>query len=212
VEKPQKKDPFFSKASMSVEEFPIPKALLGSIVGPNRQRLTDLERQTGCRVNINALESTLLITGDNHARTTAKALLAKWVHEAYKNRQTEHMIIPASIVAGIIGEDGCRIMQIERQTGVKCALIPDANNNGLQLLAVTGDVDSREQALRMVDGARYELLQTRGTCQMVIPVHCVSAMIGKNGCVIRDFRRRSGALCSIDQTATGACHLFPVLT
>ena len=118
--------------------------------------------------------------------------------QAVSNYTTE-VPVPDEAVGYIIGRDGQNLKQIRSQTGVRISF--KQIDGGSQVAVISGKRDNVDQAKSMIQKQVKEKLTVKKveTFSMQVPQFSVGRIIGKQGKVIRELCRVSGARIVVER-------------
>lgn len=112
---------------------------------------------------------------------------------------TTEVHVPDEAVGYVIGRDGQNLKQIRSQMGVRVSF--KQTEGGSQVAVISGKRDSVDQAKSMIQRQVKEKLTVKKveTFAMQIPQYSVGRIIGKQGRVIRELCRLSGARITVER-------------
>ncbi|KAM9770765.1 LOW QUALITY PROTEIN: far upstream element-binding protein 2-like [Menidia menidia] len=209
------------RPSTMTEEYRVPDAMVGLIIGRGGEQINKIQHDSGCKVQIahdsaGLPERSVSLTGSPDAIQRAKDLIDDIVSRGHEttNGQSgsmQEMIIPAGKAGLIIGKGGETIKQLQERAGVKMILIQDGSQppNIDKPLRIIGDPYKVQQAKDMVN----EILRERdhagfgerndfgsrmggggggGGIEIPVPRQSVGVVIGRNGEMIKKIQSDAG--------------------
>ncbi|CAG8631467.1 3285_t:CDS:2, partial [Scutellospora calospora] len=156
------------------EEFKVPNAVVGLVIGRGGENLKRIEKQTGARVQFSqdqppdVIERRVTITGTADDVKNAKGMIQQLVDDAINgntlnrrdlqsgggNRSTITIHIPSSKVGVVIGRGGETIRDLQDRSGARINVTPDSaaspqsNDRSVTLI---GDEAAVQRAKALID-------------------------------------------------------------
>uniref|UniRef100_A0A1A7Z385 KH-type splicing regulatory protein n=1 Tax=Iconisemion striatum TaxID=60296 RepID=A0A1A7Z385_9TELE len=211
-----------ARPSALTEEYRVPDAMVGLIIGRGGEQINKIQQDSGCKVQVahdgaGLPERSISLTGSADAIQRAKDFIDDIVSRGHEpsNGQSgsmQEIIIPAGKAGLIIGKGGETIKQLQERAGVKMILIQDASqpSNIDKPLRIIGDPYKVQQAKEMVN----EILRERdhpgfgerndygsrmgggggggGGIDIAVPRQSVGVVIGRSGEMIKKIQSDAG--------------------
>ncbi|RIB24159.1 hypothetical protein C2G38_723122 [Gigaspora rosea] len=155
------------------EEFKVPNAVVGLVIGRGGENLKRIEKQTGARIQFSqdqppdVIERRVTITGTPDDVKNAKGMIQQLVEDAINgntlnrrdlqgggNRSTITIHIPSSKVGVVIGRGGETIRDLQDRSGARINVTPDSaaspqsNDRSVTLI---GDEAAVQRAKALID-------------------------------------------------------------
>lgn len=202
-EEPAEDVPVFLEPA--VEEYvPVPKALLGKIIGKGAQTIIEIRERSGA-YKVDARDQTsdpcqVKIAGTAEAVKRAKEIIGELLDSTkVKNTGSEFVDVPKSKIGMVIGIRGAEINKIQRDTGTKIDIDFDADPCKVYIKGASEPV---QNAKKMVLTIAMQL-EDDNSEYIDLPKTASGALIGVAGTRIREFMEQSGARIDIDKS--GPC-------
>lgn len=186
----------------SVEEFvPVPKALLGKVIGKQAQTIIEIREKSGA-FKVDARDQStdpcmVKVAGTAEAVKKAKELIMELV-ESTKNKHagSEYVEIPRAKIGMVIGLKGAQVNEIQIQTGTKIDVDFEVDPCRCYIKGQADNVERAKQVLltiaMQIEDDRSEYLD--------LPKTASGALIGAQGSRVREFQETSGARIDVDKT------------
>ncbi|XP_029440612.1 far upstream element-binding protein 2 [Rhinatrema bivittatum] len=221
--------PIHTPRSSVTEEYRVPDAMVGLIIGRGGEQISKIQQDSGCKVQISPdsggmPERTVSLTGAPDSVQKAKMMLDEIVSRGRgerpghdnsngQNGSLQEIMIPAGKAGLIIGKGGETIKQLQERAGVKMILIQDGSQgaNVDKPLRIIGEPYKVQQACDMV----MEILRERdqgnfgdrndfgsrigGGIDVPVPRHSVGVVIGRNGEMIKKIQNDAGVRIQFKQ-------------
>uniref|UniRef100_A0A3P8VRL9 KH-type splicing regulatory protein n=1 Tax=Cynoglossus semilaevis TaxID=244447 RepID=A0A3P8VRL9_CYNSE len=209
----------FVRPSTMTEEYKVPDAMVGLVIGRGGEQINKIQQDSGCKVQIahdsvGLPERGISLTGSPDAIQRAKELIDDIVSRGHESTNgqggsMQEIIIPAGKAGLIIGKGGETIRQLQERAGVKMILIQDGSQqpNVDKPLRIIGDPYKVQEAKEMVN----EILRERdhvgfserneygsriggggGGIDFAVPRHSVGVVIGRSGEMIKKIQSDTG--------------------
>jgi len=186
----------------AVEEFvPVPKALLGKVIGKQAQTIIEIREKSGA-FKVDARDQTtdpcqVKIAGTAEAVKKARELIMEMV-ESTKNKHagSEYVEIPRAKIGMVIGLKGSQVNEIQCQTGTKIDVDFDSDPCKCYIKGPAENVERAKKVLLTIamqiedDNSEY----------VDLPKSTSGALIGAQGSRVREFQEQSGARIDVDKT------------
>lgn len=199
-EEPPEDVPIFLEPA--VEEFvPVPKALLGKVIGKQAQTIIEIREKSGA-FKVDARDQTsdpcqVKVAGTAEAVKKARALIMEMV-ESTKNKHagSDFVEIPRAKIGMVIGLKGSQVNEIQNQTGTKIDVDFDADPCKCYIKGPQDCVSKAKKVLLTIamqiedDNSEY----------VDLPKATSGALIGAQGSRVREFQEQSGARIDVDKT------------
>ncbi|CAG8726927.1 14424_t:CDS:10, partial [Acaulospora morrowiae] len=160
-----------SSRSTTHEEFKVPNAVVGLVIGRGGENLKRIEKQTGARIQFSqdqppdVVERRVTITGTQEDVKSAKAMVQQLVEDAINGNSTSRrdsqgfnrsitIHIPSSKVGVVIGRGGETIRDLQDRSGARINVTPDSaaspqsNDRPVTLI---GDESAVQRAKALID-------------------------------------------------------------
>uniref|UniRef100_A0A1A8CGL1 KH-type splicing regulatory protein n=1 Tax=Nothobranchius kadleci TaxID=1051664 RepID=A0A1A8CGL1_NOTKA len=206
------------RPSALTEEYRVPDAMVGLIIGRGGEQINKIQQDSGCKVQVahdgaGLPERSISLTGSPEAIQRAKDFIDDIVSRGHEpsNGQSgsmQEIIIPAGRAGLIIGKGGETIKQLQERAGVKMILIQDASqpSNVDKPLRIIGDPYKVQQAKELVNeilrerdhpgfGERNEYgsrMGGGGGIDIAVPRQSVGVVIGRSGEMIKKIQSDAG--------------------
>uniref|UniRef100_A0A8C6LF38 KH-type splicing regulatory protein n=1 Tax=Nothobranchius furzeri TaxID=105023 RepID=A0A8C6LF38_NOTFU len=206
------------RPSALTEEYRVPDAMVGLIIGRGGEQINKIQQDSGCKVQVahdgaGLPERSISLTGSPEAIQRAKDFIDDIVSRGHEpsNGQSgsmQEIIIPAGRAGLIIGKGGETIKQLQERAGVKMILIQDASqpSNVDKPLRIIGDPYKVQQAKELVNeilrerdhpgfGERNEYgsrMGGGGGIDVTVPRQSVGVVIGRSGEMIKKIQSDAG--------------------
>eukprot|EP00933_Yihiella_yeosuensis_P016242 TRINITY_DN13957_c0_g1_i1.p1 TRINITY_DN13957_c0_g1~~TRINITY_DN13957_c0_g1_i1.p1 ORF type:complete len:571 (+),score=150.61 TRINITY_DN13957_c0_g1_i1:88-1800(+) len=188
----------------SIEEIvPVPKALLGKVIGKQAQTIIEIREKSGA-FKVDARDQSsdpcqVKVAGTAQAVAKAKALILEMIDTTKsKHSFSDFVEIPRSKIGMVIGLKGSQVNDIQGQTNTKIDVEFDGDPCKVYIKGEPLDVDRAKKVLLTIamqiedDASEY----------MEFPKTVSGALIGAAGSRVRDFQEQSGARIDIDKSGT----------
>uniref|UniRef100_A0A7S4QX66 K Homology domain-containing protein n=1 Tax=Alexandrium monilatum TaxID=311494 RepID=A0A7S4QX66_9DINO len=199
-ESPPENVPIFLEPA--VEEFvPVPKALLGKVIGKQAQTIIEIREKSGA-FKVDARDQStdpcqVKVAGTAEAVKKARALIMEMV-ESTKNKHagSEYVEIPRAKIGMVIGPKGSQVNEIQCQTGTKIDV--DFDNDPCKCY-IKGPPDNVERAKKVLLTIAMQI-EDDNSEYIDLPKTTSGALIGAQGSRVREFQEQSGARIDVDKT------------
>jgi len=188
----------------AVEEFvPVPKALLGKVIGKQAQTIIEIRAQSGA-FKVDARDQTgdpcqVKVAGTAEAVKKARVLIMELI-ESTKNKHadcgSEYVEIPRAKIGMVIGLKGAQVNEIQTSTGTKIDVDFDVDPCKCHIKGPPENVSRAKKTLLTIamqiedDNSEY----------VDLPKSISGALIGAQGSRVREFQEQSGARIDVDKT------------
>jgi len=186
----------------AVEEFvPVPKALLGKVIGKQAQTIIEIREKSGA-FKVDARDQStdpcqVKVAGTAEAVRKARALIMEMV-ESTKNKHagSDFVEIPRAKIGMVIGLKGSQVNEIQHQTNTKIDVDFEADPCKCY---IKGEPDSVERAKKVLLTIAMQI-EDDNSEYVDLPKATSGALIGAQGTRIREFQEQSGARIDVDKT------------
>lgn len=186
----------------AVEEFvPVPKALLGKVIGKQAQTIIEIREKSGA-FKVDARDQTgdpcqVKVAGTAEAVKKARVLIMELI-ESTKNKHagSEYVEIPRAKIGMVIGLKGAQVNEIQTSTGTKIDVDFDVDPCKCHIKGPPENVQRAKKTLLTIamqiedDNSEY----------VDLPKSISGALIGAQGSRVREFQEQSGARIDVDKT------------
>jgi len=201
-EPPSEEVPIFLEPAVE-ELIPVPKALLGKVIGKQAQTIIEIREKSGA-FKVDARDQTsdpcmVKVAGTAEAVKKAKVLIAELL-ECTKSKHTgsEYVEIPRAKIGMVIGLKGAQVNDIQNQTDTKIDV--DFESDPCKCY-IKGSDENVERAKKVLLTIAMQIED--GSSEYVeFPKATSGALIGAQGSRVRDFQEQSGARIDVDKTGT----------
>lgn len=188
----------------AIEEIvPVPKALLGKVIGKQAQTIIEIREKSGA-FKVDARDQTsdpclVKVAGTAEAVRKAKELIMDLV-ENTKNKHagSEYVEIPRAKIGMVIGLKGAQVNEIQNQTGTKIDVDFEVDPCRCYIKGPQASAERAKEVLLTIamqiedDSSEY----------LDLPKTASGALIGAQGSRVREFQEQSGARIDVDKTGT----------
>lgn len=186
----------------AIEEFiPVPKALLGKVIGKQAQTIIEIREKSGA-FKVDARDQSsdpcqVKVAGTAEAVKKAKALII----EILESTKTQHagsdfVEVPRCQIGMVIGLKGAQVNEIQMQTGTKIDVDFECDPCRCYIKGQPENVQRAKQVLltiaMQIEDEKSEYLD--------LPKTASGALLGPAGTRLRDFQDQSGARIDVDKT------------
>lgn len=186
----------------AIEEFvPVPKAVLGKVIGKQAQTIIEIREKSGA-FKVDARDQTsdpcqVKIAGTAEAVKKARALIEEIISSTKtKNTGSDFVEIPRAKIGMVIGLKGSQVNQIQIDTGTKIDVDFDSDPCKCFLKGEPAQVEAAKKILltiaMQIEDGNSEYLE--------LPKQVSGALIGSAGSKVREFQEQSGARIDVDKT------------
>lgn len=196
---PEEDVPIFLEPS--VEEFiPVPKALLGKIIGKQASTIIEIREKSGC-YRVDARDQTsdpcqVKVAGTAGAVRMAKALIGELLEQTKKVNDGATVIeIPRVQIGKVMGIKGGQIGQIQKDTGTKIDFNFDTDPCKC---FIKGDTEGIEKAKKTIQTITMQIMDEASE-YLDFPKSVSGILIGTKGSRIRYLQEQSGARIDLDK-------------
>ncbi|OQS00054.1 hypothetical protein THRCLA_06271 [Thraustotheca clavata] len=200
--------------------MPVPRALVGLIIGRGGETIRDLQGKSGCHIQVARddeggppTERMVQITGSHSqveiARGMINNILGDRVEGGHRNNipaDALKLVVPNDKVGLIIGRQGTTVKGVQQRSGANVVVpsAPDADNPSLRTLIITGTSEAKEAArieIQMLVNDQHQLIpQGANTIYMQLPNDRVGIVIGRQGANVRSIQERHEVRIQIPNT------------
>jgi len=188
----------------AIEEFvPVPKALLGKVIGKQAQTIIEIKHKSGA-FKVDARDQTsdpcqVKIAGTAEAVRKARVLIME-VLDSTKTQHTDSdfVEVPRAKIGMVIGLKGSQVNEIQQQTGTKIDV--DFATDPCKCF-IKGDADAVSRAKKVLLTIAMQI-EDENSEYVELPKATSGAVIGAAGSRIREFQEQSGARIDVDKTGT----------
>jgi len=186
----------------AIEELvPVPKALLGKVIGKQAQTIIEIRERSGA-FKVDARDQStdpcmVKVAGTAEAVQKAKEII-KELMESAKNKHvgSDFVEIPRAKIGMVIGLKGAQMNEIQLQTGTKIDVDFDVDPCKCYIKGPPENVDHAKKVLLTI-----AMQIEDGSSEYVdLPKSASGALIGVQGSRVREFQEQSGARIDVDKT------------
>jgi len=188
----------------SVEELvPVPKALLGKVIGKQAATIIEIREKSGA-FKVDARDQTsdpcqVKIAGTAEAVRKARALILELIDSTKTKHTSSHYVeIPRSKIGMVIGLKGAQVNEVQQQTGTKIDV--EFDNDPCKCF-LTGEPENVERAKKVLLTIAMQI-EDEASEYLDLPKNTSGALIGAAGSRIKMFQEQSGARIDIDKSGT----------
>lgn len=188
----------------SVEELvPVPKALLGKVIGKQAQTIIEIREKSGA-FKVDARDQTsdpcmVKVAGTAEAVKKAKALIMDMLENTKsKHSGSDYVEIPRSKIGMVIGLKGSQVNEIQGQTNTKIDVEFDSDPCKC---FIKGDPENVDRAKKVLLTIAMQI-EDDSSEYLELPKTVSGALIGAQGSRVRDFQEQSGARIDIDKSGS----------
>lgn len=192
--------PIFLEAA--IEEYvPVPKALLGKIIGKQAATIIEIREKSGA-FKVDARDQTadpcmVKIAGTAEAVKKARDIIMDLLSSTKKKHDdAEYVEIPKAKIGMVIGLKGAQVNEIQCQTGTKVDV--DFTNDPCRCY-IKGPPENVAQAKKVLLTIAMQI-EDEESEYIDLPKNSSGALIGAQGSRIRQFQEQSGARIDVDKT------------
>lgn len=186
----------------AIEEYvPVPKALLGKVIGKQAQTIIEIREKSGA-FKVDARDQTsdpcmVKIAGTAEAVKKAKFLIMELL-ESTKSKHTtsDYVEIPRAKIGMVIGLRGAQVNEIQNQTRTKIDVDFEADPCKCY---IKGDPDNVDRAKKVLLTIAMQL-EDDSSEYVELPKATSGAILGAQGTRIREFQETSGCRIDVDKT------------
>eukprot|EP00930_Biecheleria_cincta_P019214 TRINITY_DN14728_c0_g1_i1.p1 TRINITY_DN14728_c0_g1~~TRINITY_DN14728_c0_g1_i1.p1 ORF type:complete len:513 (+),score=89.61 TRINITY_DN14728_c0_g1_i1:64-1602(+) len=185
----------------SVEEFvPVPKALLGKVIGKQASTIIEIREKSGC-YRVDARDQTsdpcqVKVAGTAGAVRMAKALIAELLEQTKKVNDGATIVdIPRAQIGKVMGMKGAQVGQIQKDTNTKIDFNFDTDPCKC---FIKGDPENIERARKIIQTITMQILDEASE-YLDFPKNVSGILIGTKGSRIRYLQEQSGARIDLDK-------------
>lgn len=183
------------------DSVPVPKALLGKVIGKQAQTIIEIREKSGA-FKVDARDQTsdpcmVKIAGTAEAVKKARELIMDLIDSTRsKHHGSEFVAIPKSKIGMVIGLKGSQVNDIQCSTNTKIDIEFDADPCRCYIKGLPNDVEAAKKVLLTIamqiedDNSEY----------LDLPKSTSGAIIGAAGYRVREFQEQSGARIDIDKS------------
>jgi len=186
----------------SVEEMvPVPKALLGKVIGKQAQTIIEIREKSGA-FKVDARDQTsdpcqVKVAGTAEAVKKARALIMDLIDSTKTKHVSSHYVeIPRSKIGMVIGLKGAQVNEVQQQTNTKIDV--DFESDPCKCY-IKGEEDCVLSAKKLLLTIAMQM-EDEASEYMDLPKSASGALIGAQGSRIRAFQEQSGARIDIDKS------------
>mmetsp|Transcript_5363 Transcript_5363/g.16566 ORF Transcript_5363/g.16566 Transcript_5363/m.16566 type:complete len:364 (-) Transcript_5363:116-1207(-) len=183
------------------ETVPVPKALLGKVIGKQAQTIIEIRKKSGA-FKVDARDQTsdpclVKVAGTADAVKKARDLIQELL-ESTKTRHegSEYVEVPRAKIGMLIGLRGSQVNEIQQDTGTKIDVDFDTDPCRCYIKGAPENVANAKRVLltiaMQIDDESSEYLD--------FPKTSAGALIGTQGSRVRDFQSITGARIDVDKT------------
>lgn len=199
-DRPDEPVPIFLEPAVE-ELVPVPKALLGKVIGKQAQTIIEIREKSGA-FKVDARDQSsdpcqVKVAGTAEAVAKARELILELVESA-KDRHvgSTYVEIPRSKIGMVIGLKGAQVNEIQMHTGTKIDV--DFTMDPCRCY-VKGPDDNVERAKQVLLTIAMQIEDDQSE-YLDLPKSASGALIGVQGSRVREFQEQSGARIDVDKT------------
>jgi len=188
----------------AVEELvPVPKQLLGKVIGKQAQTIIEIRERSGA-FKVDARDQSsdpcmVKVAGTAEAVQKAKDII-KELMESARNKHvgSDYVEIPRAKIGMVIGLKGAQMNEIQLQTGTKIDVDFEADPCKCYIKGPPDNVDHAKKVLLTI-----AMQIEDGSSEYIdLPKSASGALIGVQGSRVREFQEQSGARIDVDKTGS----------
>jgi len=186
----------------SIEELvPVPKALLGKVIGKQAATIIEIREKSGA-FKVDARDQTsdpcqVKVAGTAEAVRKARALIMELIDSTKQKHTSSHYVeIPRSKIGMVIGLKGAQVNEVQQQTNTKIDV--EFDNDPCKCF-IKGEPENVERAKKVLLTIAMQL-EDEASEYLDLPKSTSGALIGAQGSRIRQFQETSGARIDIDKS------------
>jgi len=186
----------------AIEEYvPVPKALLGKVIGKQAQTIIEIREKSGA-FKVDARDQStdpcqVKIAGTAEAVKKARALIMEMLDSTkLKHHGSDFVEIPRAKIGMVIGLKGAQVNEIQTQTNTKIDV--DFETDPCKCY-IKGERDCVDRAKKVLLTIAMQI-EDEASEYIDLPRATSGAVIGAQGSRIRDFQEQSGARIDVDKT------------
>ncbi|CAE7463730.1 FUBP3 [Symbiodinium natans] len=194
--------PIFLEPSVE-DEVPVPKALLGKVIGKQAATIIEIREKSGA-FKVDARDQTsdpcmVKVAGTAEAVKKAKELILELIDQTKQKHLSSHYVeIPRSKIGMVIGLKGAQVNEVQAQTQTKIDV--DFETDPCKCY-IKGEADNVDRAKKVLLTIAMQL-EDEASEYMDLPKTVSGALIGAQGSRIRQFQETSGARIDIDKSGS----------
>jgi len=186
----------------AIEELvPVPKQLLGKVIGKQAQTIIEIRERSGA-FKVDARDQStdpcmVKVAGTAEAVQKAKDII-KELMESARNKHvgSEYVEIPRAKIGMVIGLKGAQMNEIQLQTGTKIDVDFEADPCKCYIKGPPENVEHAKKVLLTI-----AMQIEDGSSEYIdLPKSASGALIGVQGSRVREFQEQSGARIDVDKT------------
>jgi len=180
---------------------PVPKALLGKVIGKQAQTIIEIREKSGA-FKVDARDQAsdpcqVKVAGTAEAVKKARELIMELVDSTKnKHAESDYVEIPRTKIGMVIGLKGAQVNEIQTQTGTKIDV--DFENDPCKCY-IKGMADNVDHAKRVLLTIAMQIEDSNSE-YIELPKSTSGALIGAQGSRVREFQEQSGARIDVDKT------------
>lgn len=186
----------------AIEEIvPVPKALLGKVIGKQAQTIIEIREKSGA-FKVDARDQTsdpcqVKVAGTAEAVKKARELIMELVESTKtKHSGSDYVEIPRAKIGMVIGLKGSQVNDIQIQTGTKIDV--DFEMDPCKCY-IKGSPDAVDRAKKVLLTIAMQI-EDDNSEYLDLPKTASGALIGAQGSRVREFQDASGARIDVDKT------------
>jgi polyribonucleotide nucleotidyltransferase len=184
------------KLAYVVEVAPSEAAwLLPLIIGKNGAKISLLQKDSGCNIDVSKESRTVTVTGQSEAEVLkVREALDSVVEKARK--ENVFLSLPEAAIAYFVGKGGKNIKELSSAHGVEIQRIP----KGPHSIRVNGQEDAVESAKNAIDEWLIQWEQSNASTMMSVEKQEVGTVLGNKGETARALQEEFGCRIDVDRT------------
>jgi len=186
----------------AVEELvPVPKALLGKVIGKQAQTIIEIRHKSGA-FKVDARDQTgdpcqVKVAGTADAVKRARELIMELLESTKtKHEGSEYVEVPRAKIGMLIGLKGSQVNEIQQDTGTKIDV--DFNVDPCRCY-IKGAPENVAEAKRVLLTIAMQI-EDENSEYIHLPKASAGALIGVQGFRVREFQAQSGCRIDVDKT------------
>jgi len=183
------------------ESVPVPKALLGKIIGKQAQTIIEIRKKSGA-FKVDARDQSsdpcqVKIAGTADAVKKARELIMEMLESTKQRHEgSEYVEVPRAKIGMLIGLKGAQVNEIQQDTATKIDVDFETDPCRCYIKGHPENVDHAKRVLLTI----AMQIEDENSEYLNLPKASAGALIGAQGSRVRDFQAQSGARIDVDKT------------